>query len=614
MFSDGGATTVREPLRLHRWPASVAAETAVRYRVEPAGDAAMALRGIDDAVDVLAGVDADGEDDRGLLAAVQECQRQLDRLTAQQLRLVGAADRRGSFGIDGAVTMASWLRAASRLAAGESVRRVRAAQRLPRLALLGEALACGNVTAAHALAITDAAVPSRADAVAANEQTLVDLALAASPREVGVALRRIADCADADGSDPAPAGERGGDGRDPRRELDVRARFDGLGEVHGWLDQVDTELLLVLLDAYDTPDAPDAPFAQQRTPGQRRADAFGLLLRAVADAGAAPTVNGARPHLLLGVDLAELLGIDPATPAAADLAERLSRLLAAADPAALDALLAALLAARTPPSDDDDRDRGTADEADADAGDPVADEADTESGGRDATDEPDGDPVGGGPAHAPTATARPDHGRPDHGPPDHGRPDRGRPEDARPEDARPENGRPGDGRPEGGRGPDAGAQSGLADLGDLLDPDPAAAAKGPRLRRTGPVDLATAVRIALDARVTCVLTMGPWRVVNVGRTMRTLPNWLRPILELRHQHCRGPDCDRPAAWTEAHHVHAWAAEHGETDLNRTVPLCKAHHDLVTSGAWTLAYDPGTGACTWTSRRHGTTRTTRPPPR
>jgi len=44
-----------------------------------------------------------------------------------------------------------------------------------------------------------------------------------------------------------------------------------------------------------------------------------------------------------------------------------------------------------------------------------------------------------------------------------------------------------------------------------------------------------------------------------------------------------------------------------------VPLCKAHHDLVTSGRWTLHVDPGTGVCTWSSESHGTTRVTRPPP-
>lgn len=107
-------------------------------------------------------------------------------------------------------------------------------------------------------------------------------------------------------------------------------------------------------------------------------------------------------------------------------------------------------------------------------------------------------------------------------------------------------------------------------------------------------------------------TLGPWRVVNVGRTARTLPAWLRPALEMIHRHCRGPDCDRPAVWTEAHHQTPWDAG-ADTDLNATIPLCKAHHDLVTTGAWNVAFDPDTGRCTWTARHHNRVLVTHPPP-
>lgn len=92
--------------------------------------------------------------------------------------------------------------------------------------------------------------------------------------------------------------------------------------------------------------------------------------------------------------------------------------------------------------------------------------------------------------------------------------------------------------------------------------------------------------------------------------MRTLPAWLRAICHMVHSHCRGPDCDRPATWTQAHHQHPWD-DGGDTDLNATIPLCKAHHDLVTTGRWQVAFDPDTGACTWTAG-DGRTITTHPP--
>jgi hypothetical protein len=113
------------------------------------------------------------------------------------------------------------------------------------------------------------------------------------------------------------------------------------------------------------------------------------------------------------------------------------------------------------------------------------------------------------------------------------------------------------------------------------------------------VSAATAARLGLDAKVTPVLTMGPWRVVAVGRTHRTLPSWLRPMMQMLHRRCRGPDCDRPACWAEAHHEIAWA-DGGATDLNQTIPLCKAHHDLVTTQGWTVTMDRDTGIATWTA--------------
>ena len=156
--------------------------------------------------------------------------------------------------------------------------------------------------------------------------------------------------------------------------------------------------------------------------------------------------------------------------------------------------------------------------------------------------------------------------------------------------------------PAGGRAAEAGSR------------DPAAPAHGfaPRLRWTGRLSPERLCQLARQAKVTAVLTMGPWRVTSMGRTMRVLPAWLRGALEGVHRTCRGPDCDRPAVWAQAHHEQAWA-DGGQTDLNRSIPLCKVHHDLVTDGQWHATFDPDSGVCTWTSRA-GRVRTVRPPPR
>ena len=130
-----------------------------------------------------------------------------------------------------------------------------------------------------------------------------------------------------------------------------------------------------------------------------------------------------------------------------------------------------------------------------------------------------------------------------------------------------------------------------------------------QLQRAGRVDPWVIARLIEDAAITIVLTYGPWRVVNVGRTHRTLPAWLRPMPHMLHRRCRGPDCDRPAAWTEAHHEKPWA-QGGHTDLNKTMPLCKFHHDLVTTGGWTVTPDLDHGNCIWTSPT-GRVHTTNP---
>jgi hypothetical protein len=138
----------------------------------------------------------------------------------------------------------------------------------------------------------------------------------------------------------------------------------------------------------------------------------------------------------------------------------------------------------------------------------------------------------------------------------------------------------------------------MVDLHTVMGRDQAAVFTA-ELARYGRVSPATIARLGIDAKITPVLTMGPYRVVAVGRTQRTLPAWLRPLLAMLHQRCRGPDCDRPVSWCQAHHEHPWA-DGGDTDLNATIPLCQAHHDLVTHHGWTVTLNTNTGICTWTN--------------
>jgi hypothetical protein len=73
-------------------------------------------------------------------------------------------------------------------------------------------------------------------------------------------------------------------------------------------------------------------------------------------------------------------------------------------------------------------------------------------------------------------------------------------------------------------------------------------------------------------------------VVDVGRAKRTAQPAQWRALVARHQTCAWPGCDRPASWTQAHHIELWK-DGGRTDLGQMVPLCYHHHRLVHEGGW-----------------------------
>lgn len=397
-----------------------------------------ALRALDDA-------ELAAEANEAVRHGSVELHRQVNRLQARLVALVGELDQRQAHEADGAVTAGSWLRERVGCNPGEATQLVNASRRLRSLPRLAASFADGRVSWAHATAITQAAIPQRAAAIRALEDPLVELAQQARPREVRKAVARIRDVADDDGSQTPPLPDAG---PDPRRSLTISRTVDGLAEIKGSLDPVTAEWLETLLPAFESGDGPDTPDEQRRTAAQLRHDALHELLTKVAAHPETPTLQGAQPRASVMVDVATLAG-----------------------------------------------------------------------------------------AHQEATFT-------------------------------------------------------------------------PRLRFGGEVTPELARQMVHDAKITAVKTMGPWRPVSVGRTQRTLPPWLRELMHLLHQRCRGPDCDRPAVRAEAHHLDAWA-QGGESDLNRTIPLCSKHHDLVTNGGWRVEMDPDTGVCTWTSPTGRVVRTEPP---
>ena len=129
------------------------------------------------------------------------------------------------------------------------------------------------------------------------------------------------------------------------------------------------------------------------------------------------------------------------------------------------------------------------------------------------------------------------------------------------------------------------------DLGTLtgrppdLEPADVGVDRGSRvgeLDHVGPVSERLIRRLACDASVMRVVMAGRSEPLDVGRRTPVVSPALRRAVIVRDRRCRFPGCERPSAWSEAHHVVHWA-DGGSTSLSNLVLLCRRHHRLVHTG-------------------------------
>ncbi len=136
---------------------------------------------------------------------------------------------------------------------------------------------------------------------------------------------------------------------------------------------------------------------------------------------------------------------------------------------------------------------------------------------------------------------------------------------------------------------------------ETLVPDVSTSSAGPEPARlpsapSGGLITSIAVkRIACDADIARVL-MGPDSIpVDIGRRQRLFTFHQRRAMSLRDGGCRFPDCHRPPAYTDAHHILSWL-DGGPTDLCNGCLLCRFHHRLVHEGGWRIrVHDPARGS-------------------
>ena len=85
----------------------------------------------------------------------------------------------------------------------------------------------------------------------------------------------------------------------------------------------------------------------------------------------------------------------------------------------------------------------------------------------------------------------------------------------------------------------------------------------------------------------------PTQLLDLGRATRVINPALRRALALRDGGCIAPGCDRPAPWTDAHHLVHWL-HGGPTNLDNLILLCRTHHQAVHEHRWQLHRDPVSG--------------------
>jgi hypothetical protein len=83
-------------------------------------------------------------------------------------------------------------------------------------------------------------------------------------------------------------------------------------------------------------------------------------------------------------------------------------------------------------------------------------------------------------------------------------------------------------------------------------------------------------RLSCNAGLVPAVLGGDSQVLDLGRSRR-LHSWSQRLaLSVHFDTCATEGCERPFAWCDVHHPHAWALG-GPTDLDNALPLCGFHH-------------------------------------
>ncbi len=228
-----------------------------------------------------------------------------DRNEAVSAEAVRRFEKSGAWAADGALNMVAWLRTNGKLSGSAAMERISIGRQLEQLPETAQAFQRGDVGYQHVAIMARTAEHVGTAAVRQAESTLLAAAQAHDPGQfVGIAKEfevqtdQAAVLAEANRAYS-------------RRYFHLSEPANGLVRLDGQLDAEGGAVVKTALEALMPPPGKD----DDRTAGQRRADALVELARRRLDGSKLGSTGGQRPHLVITASVETLAGL-PGAPAA----------------------------------------------------------------------------------------------------------------------------------------------------------------------------------------------------------------------------------------------------------------------------------------------------------
>jgi hypothetical protein len=243
--------------------------------------------------------------DESLGPVAIELREIVDRSEGLSAEVVRRFEKSGAWAADGALNMVAWLKSNGKLSGGAAMERVVMARQLEKLPETARAFQRGDLGYQHVAILSRTAEKVGTGVFKKEEASLLKAAERMDPgRFAGVAKAfefRVDQAAALAEANRAYS----------RRCLHISEPKDGLVHLEGLLDAEGGAVVKTALDALMPPPHRD----DDRTAGQRRADALVDLARRQLSGSKLGSTGGMRPHLVITASVETLAGV-PGAPAA----------------------------------------------------------------------------------------------------------------------------------------------------------------------------------------------------------------------------------------------------------------------------------------------------------